>query len=227
MERCSLCGTPLGYEDDACSYCQHPVIARKRPETEPTSSAFRPVLLYIIILFVLMISSLFWYMTKDASSSEVVPSPVQTWSLSEWSDEQVAYNQTYSKNKPPTSYDVLRFVRQYTGTVPELITFSTRYDSIETFSSIQYMSSRAFKSELQALTALRQKATSAAPPRIHTVEFQDFSSDGSIYELRTLETYQTTQGNEPSFVTYRVQYRIQLHTDHLQITHTTRTEVKT
>ncbi len=89
------------------------------------------------------------------------------------------------------------------------------------------MSSRVFESELHALTALRQKATSVAPPRIHTVEFQDFSSDGSIYELRTLETYQTTQGNEPLFVAYRVQYRIQLHTDHLQITHITRTEVKT
>lgn len=226
MERCSLCGTPLRYEDDVCSYCQHPVIARKRPETEPSSSSSRPLVLCLIVLFILVTSSIFWYVTKDASSSEVVSTPIEKWNLSEWSDEQIAYNQTYSKHELPTSYDVLRFVRQYTATVPELITFSKRDDSIETFASIQYMSSRVFESELHSLATLRKKVNVTLPPRVHTVEFHDFSSNGSTYDLRTLETYQTTQENESLFVTYHVKYRIQLHTDHLQITQITRTEVK-
>lgn len=227
MERCSLCGTPLRQHDTTCSHCQHPVIKKERPAEPPAPSSSRTWLISTcLLLFLVGGAGFLWYSLKDPVSPEAGQTPsVEALALSEWSDEQTAYNQTYSKDRPPTSYDVLRFVRQYTRTIPELATYSKKYDSIETFSAIQFTTLKVFESEFDHLERLTNAVDAPVAPSVLAVTFQKFTSKGTTYHLRTQETYQiaTVTGSKP--VTYRVHYRLKVHTDHLQIIDVNRTEV--
>jgi hypothetical protein len=227
MERCSLCGTPLRQYDTICSHCQHPVIKKEQLAEPPTSSTSRTWLISTcLLLFLVGGAGFLWYLLQDPVFPEAGQTPsVEAVALSEWSDEQTAYNQTYSKDRPPTSYDVLRFVRQYTRTIPELATFSKKYDSIETFSAIQFTTLNVFESEFKHLHRITNAVDAPVAPSVLAVTFQKFTSKGVMYHLRTQETYQiaTANGSEP--VTYRVHYRLKVHTDHLQIIDVNRTEV--
>lgn len=227
MERCSLCGTSLRQNDTTCSHCQHPVIKKEQLADPPAPSSSRTWLISTF-LFLLLVggAGFLWYSLKDPVSPEAGQTPsVEALTLSEWSDEQTAYNQTYSKDHPPTSYDVLRFVRQYTRTIPELATYSKEYDSIETFSAIQFTTLNVFESEFKHLERLTDAVDAPVAPSVLAVTFQKFTSKGATYRLRTQETYQiaTAKGTMP--VTYRVHYRLKVHTDHLQIIDVNRTEV--
>ncbi|MGX8237106.1 hypothetical protein [Exiguobacterium undae] len=154
------------------------------------------------------------------------PSPVQALPVSDWSDEMSSYNQTYSEENPPTSYDVLKFVRQYTKTIPETAAYSKTTDSLETFSAIQFATLEAFQSEIASLQTIKAASDSPVPPRPHTVDFERFVSKGASFQIKTVETYQLTRPAGQHLVTYDVRYNVRLHTDHLQITHIVRTEVK-
>ncbi|MGH1333474.1 MAG: hypothetical protein ACRAUM_06505 [Exiguobacterium indicum] len=112
MERCSLCGTPLRQHDTTCSHCHQPVITKERPaEPSAPSSSRTWFISTCLLLFLVGGGGFLWYSLKDPVSPEAGQTPsVEALALSEWSDEQTAYNQTYSKDRPPTSYDVLRFV---------------------------------------------------------------------------------------------------------------------
>jgi len=228
MERCSLCGTPLETEATACSYCKHPVLKKQRfdedlPVTPPVNP--RRHVLSFIIIFALAVGSIgTWYaLTQIDSARTTLAAPVQALPVSDWSDETSAYNQTYSSENPPASYDILKFVRQYTQTVPETANYSKATDTLETFSAIQFATLDAFQSEVGALRTIHAASDSPIPPRLQTVDFKRFVSNGDSYQVRTIETYQLPAGHQ--LVTYDVRYNVRLHTDHLQITHIVRTEV--
>ncbi|MEK4648948.1 hypothetical protein MKY22_13560 [Exiguobacterium sp. FSL W8-0210] len=227
MERCSLCGTPLRQFDTTCSHCQHPVIKKEQPAEPPVPSSSRTWLISTcLLLFLVGGAGFLWYSLQDPVSPEAGQTPsVEALALSEWSDDQTAYNQTYSKDRPPTSYDVLRFVRQYTRTIPELATYSKKYDSIETFSAIQFTTLKVFESEFDHLEQLTNAVDAPVAPSVLAVTFQKFTSKGTTYHLRTQETYQITTATGSKPVTYRVHYRLKVHTDHLQIIDVNRTEV--
>ncbi|WP_294748239.1 hypothetical protein [uncultured Exiguobacterium sp.] len=227
MERCSLCGTPLRQNDTTCSHCQHPVIKKEQPIEPSAPSSSRTWLISTCLFLILVGGAVFlWYSLQDPVSPEAGQTPsVEALALSEWSDEQTAYNQTYSKERPPTSYDVLRFVRQYTRTIPELATFSKKYDSIETFSAIQFTTLNVFESEFKHLHRITNAVDAPVAPSVLAVTFQKFTSKGATYHLRTQETYQIETAKGATPVTYRVHYRLKVHTDHLQIIDVKRTEV--
>lgn len=226
MERCSLCGTPLRQSDTTCPHCQHPVITKQRPSDPPVTSSSRAWFISICLFLLVGGAGFLWYTLQDPVSPEAdeVP-PAKALSVSEWSDEQTAYNQTYSDDHPPTSYDVLRFVRQYTRTIPELATFSKQYDSVETFSAIQFTTLSVFESEFKSLNRLTEAIDAPVAPRVQTVKFQKFTSKGDSYHLRTQEAYLVSTADGTTPITYRVHYRLKMHTDHLQITDIKRTEV--
>ena len=227
MERCSLCGTPLEIEATACSYCKHPVLKKRQFDEE---SSVTPVksnryVLSFIIVFAIAVGAIgTWYaLTQTDSTHTTLAAPVQALSLSDWSDETSAYNQTYSSENPPASYDILKFVRQYTQTVPETANYSKTTDTLETFSAIQFATLDVFQSEVDALRTIHAASDSPVPPRLQTVDFKRFVSKGDSYQVRTVETYQLPVNQQ--LVTYDVRYNVRLHTDHLQITHIVRTEV--
>jgi hypothetical protein len=201
MERCSLCGTPLRQYDTICSHCQNPVIKKEQLAEPPTSSTSRTWLISTcLLLFLLGGAGFLWYLLQDPVFPEAGQTPsVEAVARSEWSDEQTAYNQTYSKDRPPTSYDVLRLGRQYTRTIPELATSSMKYDSIETFSAIQFTTMNVFESEFKHLHRITNAVDAPVAPSVLAVTFQKFTSKGVMYHLRTEETYQiaTANGSEP------------------------------
>ncbi|MCY1690000.1 hypothetical protein OVA29_03520 [Exiguobacterium sp. SL14] len=82
-----------------------------------------------------------------------------------------------------------------------------------------------FESEFKHLERLTDAVDAPVAPSVLAVTFQKFTSKGETYRLRTQETYQiaTAKGTTP--VTYRVHYRLKVHTDHLQIIDVNRTEV--
>ncbi|WP_214847247.1 zinc ribbon domain-containing protein [Exiguobacterium sp. s193] len=230
MERCSLCGTPLKAQDTACSHCQHPVIAKNRLRTSSASESKGPNKRYPIVWLIgvglvvlLALGSWYWFAPTKMTQVDN-PSNVQPLALSEWSDEETAYNQTYSEDRPPTSYDVLKFVRQYTQTIPELVTYSRQNDSYETFAAIQFATLGVFKSEFSSLQALAEVSDSPVPPTPYTINFDQFRSTGAVFEVETTEMYKIGV-TENQFVTYAVHYTVRLHTDHLQITNVMRKEV--
>ncbi|VWX35188.1 zinc ribbon domain-containing protein [Exiguobacterium oxidotolerans] len=231
MERCSLCGTPLKSQDTACSHCQHPVTEKKRLHMSSTSSSHaskkrHPLFWTIAVMTVFVISFGAWSWFGPTTATKIDnPSNVQPIALSEWTDEDSAYNQTYSKENPPTSYEVLKFVRQYTQTIPELVTYSSTNDSLETFAAIQFTTLEAFQSEFDALQAIVAVSDHPITPLPHTVDFDQFYSKGTTFEVETTETYKIATVPENQFVTYDVHYTVRLHTDHLQITNITRKEV--
>ena len=228
MERCSLCGTPLETDETACSYCKHPVLKKIKTLDPPNPPSSSRRLLSFIIVFVIGLGSVgTWYgLTQTESTHTTLAPPVQASPIADWSDEMSAYNQTYSSEDPPASYDVLKFVRQYTKTVPETATYSKTTDTLETFSAIQFATLETFHSEVAALQTIQAASDSPIPPRPHTVDFERFVSNGASFQIKTVETYQLTRSAGQHLVTYDVRYNVRLHTDHLQITHIVRTEVK-
>ncbi len=228
MERCSLCGTPLKTDATSCSYCKHPVL--KKIQATDSSISPKPaqrLLSCLLFLVIALTSAGLWYGLNQVDSTHTtLPPPVQASPIAEWSDETSAYNQTYSDEHPPTSYDVLKFIRQYTKTVPETATYSKTTDTIETFSAIQFATLETFHSEVAALRTIQVASDSPLPPRLHTVDFERFVSKGASFQIKTVETYQLTRSAGQHLVTYDVRYNVRLHTDHLQITHIVRTEVK-
>ncbi|MCT4792788.1 MULTISPECIES: hypothetical protein [Exiguobacterium] len=228
MELCSLCGTPLKTDATSCSYCKHPVL--KKIQVTDSSISTKPAQRLFSCLFFLVIaltSAGLWYgLTQTDSTHTTLAPPVQASPTADWSDETSAYNQTYSSENPPASYDVLKFVRQYTKTVPETATYSKTTDTLETFSAIQFATLETFHSEVAALRTIQAASDSPIPPRLYTVDFERFVSKGASFQIKTVETYQLTRSAGQHFVTYDVRYNVRLHTDHLQITHIVRTEVK-
>ena len=228
MERCSLCGTPFRNRRDSVFLLQTPC-PQKNKNTGFTESPFVQPTLVILHHRVRHRSWIVgtWYgLTQTESTQTTLAPPVQALPIADWSDEMSAYNQTYSSEDPPASYDVLKFVRQYTKTVPETATYSKTTDTFETFSAIQFATLETFHSEVAALRTIQAASDSPIPPRPHTVDFERFVSKGASFQIKTVETYQLTRSAGQHLVTYDVRYNVRLHTDHLQITHIVRTEVK-
>lgn len=227
MARCSLCGTPLQPDETACSYCKHPVLMKKQTEETKSvqSSKSHPLFHPVTLILSAVLGIGLWYTLDPFHSTDSVLPPVQPWSTSEWSDETSAYNQTYSPDRPPASYDVLKFVRQYTKTLPETANYSKTTDVLETFSAIQFSTLDVFRSEVTALQSIKTRSNKRLPTRTYTIDFTRFISKGTSFQIDATETYQLDLETSQRLVTYDVRYNVRLHTDHLQIIRVVRTEV--
>ncbi|WP_114571749.1 zinc ribbon domain-containing protein [Exiguobacterium flavidum] len=224
MRHCKLCGTPLGPDAKACPHCAHPVIKKGRPR-EPRSRrrlTSREVVASIILFLASLLGGWWWWQTTIAGTPQE-EIRVSALSRSAWSDEEPLIEATFSPARPPTSYQLLQFVRQYATALPDTASFREQ-DMLSAYEGIQYATIDVFLQDVENTKALLPKKGNPRPC-FESIDFEPLRWDGKAWTVRTREVYRLKSSSD-ALVRYDAVYKIILKVDHLQIDELKRKEVR-
>jgi len=224
MLRCKLCGTPLEPDAKICPHCAHPVI-QKVPSREPRSRrrlTSREIVASILLFLASLLGGWWWWQTTIAGSPKE-EMRVSALSRSAWSDEKPLIEATFSPERPPTSYQLLQFVRQYATALPDTASFKGQ-DMISAYEGIHYATIDVFLQDVENTKSLLPK-TGEPRPCFESIDFESLHWDGKAWTIKTRETYRLKSTSD-ALIRYTASYKVVLKIDHLQIEELKRLEVR-